>query len=212
LNMPVRCTKCGEELLGAVNRCWKCGQVFAVRPEIDGRPPLRLEMPSASADQPLEAEVLDDAAAAAAIAAESQVFSGSGSSDMDKLRPKKTPDALGVPFAPIPAIAPRMTTRHTASTAERIDAQRQAIMAMGGTVGSLVLGVFALVIATWRVEAAVIALLGLVMGIWGLYSPRRNWALLAMLLCCLAIGLGSYTGAHQLWLHIQKNKPVVSDE
>ncbi len=26
--MNVRCGRCGEELLGAVNSCWKCGQVF----------------------------------------------------------------------------------------------------------------------------------------------------------------------------------------
>jgi hypothetical protein len=55
--MTVRCSKCGEELMGAVNRCWKCGQMFAQRPEIDGRPPVRSD---AIFDQPLEAVVLGD--------------------------------------------------------------------------------------------------------------------------------------------------------
>lgn len=27
--MSVVCSKCGEELMGAVNRCWKCGSTFA---------------------------------------------------------------------------------------------------------------------------------------------------------------------------------------
>ena len=34
--MAVRCSKCGEELLGPVNRCWKCGQQFAAQAEIGG--------------------------------------------------------------------------------------------------------------------------------------------------------------------------------
>ena len=57
--MAVRCAKCGEELLGAVNRCWKCGTMFAARPELDGRPPVRVEMPPAEAM--LNAEPLDAA-------------------------------------------------------------------------------------------------------------------------------------------------------
>src|SRR6267142_2000341 len=73
--MAVRCSKCGEELLGAVNRCWKCGQMFALRPEIDGRPPVRSEMPLA-AEQTLEAIVVEQAkgnetAATASLAASS---------------------------------------------------------------------------------------------------------------------------------------------
>ena len=34
--MSVRCAKCGEELLGAVNRCWRCGEVVLSAP-----PPVR---------------------------------------------------------------------------------------------------------------------------------------------------------------------------
>lgn len=82
---------------------------------------------------------------------------------------------------------------------------------MGGTVGSMVLGLFALVLAMFRFEAALIALLGLVLGIWGLYSPKRALALVAMLVCCLAIGLGSYTGAKQLYVFYKQRQPVVDD-
>ena len=39
--MAVFCSKCGEELLGAVNRCWRCGHVFDAVPEEGGLPPVR---------------------------------------------------------------------------------------------------------------------------------------------------------------------------
>lgn len=38
--MSVVCDKCGEELMGAVNRCWKCGTTFA-HVEADDQPPIR---------------------------------------------------------------------------------------------------------------------------------------------------------------------------
>jgi hypothetical protein len=47
--MAVRCSKCGEELLGPVNRCWKCGQQFTAQSDAGGLPPVRyapVELPS----------------------------------------------------------------------------------------------------------------------------------------------------------------------
>ena len=166
--MPAKCSKCGEELLGAVNRCWKCGQKFAVHAETGGQPPVRVEQLPTNPDEAVDAVVIDEKTAA-------------------------------MPFAAAPA---------PLSTSERIDAKRQSLMAMGGTVGSLVLAVFALALAAFRFEAALIAALGLAMGIWGLYSPRRRLALIAMLLCWLGIGLGTYTGVRQLYLQMLKSRPV----
>jgi hypothetical protein len=85
-------------------------------------------------------------------------------------------------------------------------------MAMGGTVGALALGIFALCLAPFRFEAAIVALLGLGLGVWGLYSPRRGWALAGVLLCCLGIGLGAYRGATDLYILIKKNQPVELDD
>ena len=189
--MTVRCSKCGEELMGAVNRCWKCGQMFAQRPEIDGRPPVRSD---AVFDEPLQAVVLGDEEQLAA--------EGSAAPSVAVAAPASL---LAAPQSPIAA----QIQRHLrTSTGDLIDAKRNSLMAMGGTVGSLVLGLFALTLAMFRFEAALIALLGLVLGIWGLYSPRRRLALAAMLVCCLAIGLGSYTGAKQLYVHIKNLQPV----
>jgi len=85
------------------------------------------------------------------------------------------------------------------------------MMAMGGTVTSLVLGVFAAGLAVVWPPAAMIAVLGLVMGIWGLSSPRRNWALVGMLLCCLAIGVGTFGVVHRIYISIQANKALTID-
>jgi hypothetical protein len=206
--MAVRCAKCGEELLGAVNRCWKCGTMFAARPEIDGRPPVRVEMPPAEAmlnAAPLDAVLLDEPPQAALTpgAAAAPPPADAPATFVAPQPYLPTPPTATV--APIPRPA-RPVARTT--PADRVEGLRKSNMAMGGTVGALVLGVFALVLSLFRFEAALIALLGLIMGIWGLNSPRRNWALVAMLLCCLAIGLGSYTGAMQLYVYLQKNRPV----
>ena len=211
--MAVRCAKCGEELLGAVNRCWKCGTMFAARPEIDGRPPVRVEMPPAEAmlnAAPLDAVLIDEPPQAALTPGAAAV-PPPAEAPATFVSPQPYLPPPQPPMATVLA-RPRMPQRVTGSPADRVDALRQGNMAMGGTVGALVLGVFALVLSLFRFEAALIALLGLIMGIWGLYSPRRNWALLGMLLCCLAIGLGSYTGAMQLYVYLQKNRPVQMQE
>jgi hypothetical protein len=174
--MAVRCSKCGEELMGAVNRCWKCGQTFALHPEMDGRPPVRAEAAGGSG-QPLEAIVVEQGAA--------------------------QPLASAVPIA-----VPHWGQPRRAATSDIIDARRASMMAMGGTVTSLVLGIFAALFALIWPPAALIAVLGLAMGVWGLSSPRRNWALVGMLLCCLAIGVGAYGIMRSAYLYMQRNKPI----
>src|SRR3954471_6203119 len=99
----VRCSTCGEELLGAVNRCWRCGTaVVAISPA------------AVSASQPGEL---------------------SGTADVAVGGPTLT-DAAGHSPTSLQRPVPRLTT------AELIDARRAGMMAMGGTVTSLFLGVF----------------------------------------------------------------------
>ena len=83
---------------------------------------------------------------------------------------------------------------------------------MGGTAAAFVLGVLGLVFGLLGFWGVPVALLGLILGIWGLYSSRRRWALAAMLLCCLAVGFSSYMGARQLYLQILKSRPVVQED
>jgi hypothetical protein len=55
---------------------------------------------------------------------------------------------------------------------------------------------------------ALVALVGLLAGIWGIYSPRRRVALAGMLLCAVAMGLGTYTGVRQLNRYLTRNAPI----
>lgn len=192
--MTVRCAICGEELLGAVNRCWKCGQQFAARPTVEGLPPVRADLPGAGSE-PLEAKVLDDAAVAvldqpgAYPAAEPAIFS-------------YPPHPLATPLpTPLPLPSLHRPVKHPPN-----------IAALGGAYGAVLLGLFGLALAPFRFEAAIVALVGLFAGLWGIYSPRRNWALIGMLLCALAIGLGTFTGVRQLYVYLNRNAPIVAEE
>jgi len=185
----VHCSKCGEELLGAVNRCWKCGQMFALPPEMGGRPPVR-EAGVVAALQPLEAVVVDQVAPQG-----ESPFAGGGAMS-----------------GAAPVASARIAPSRAASTAELIEARRAGMMAMGGTVTSLVLGLFSAIFAALWPPAAIVAVLGLLMGIWGLSSPRRNLALVGMLLCCLAIGFGTFGMARQVYIGILQNKAISIDD
>jgi hypothetical protein len=178
--MSVHCTKCGEELLGAVNRCWKCGQAISVTSREQACSRTRDDPPGASAgspavtfDQPLQATLIDSPA---------------------------------IPLAPV--AAPAYSQSRPLTTAELIDARRTGMMAMGGTVASLVLGFFAAALAFVWPLASLIAILGLMMGIWGLQSPKRNLALVGMLLCCLSIGVGTYSAVRRVYLSFKQSQPI----
>jgi hypothetical protein len=150
---------------------------------MDGRPPVRAAATIAPG-QPLEAIIVDELAVPA-----------------------------GSPFGPggpttLPSATPRISSSRVASTAELIEARRAGLMAMGGTVTSLVLGVFSAILAAFWPPAAIVAVLGLIMGIWGLSSPRRNLALVGMLLCCLAIGFGTFGMARRIYIGILSSRPI----
>jgi hypothetical protein len=159
--MVTRCPHCREELLGAVNRCWKCGQ--SIDDTVAGS--AAVVIPD-DPDQPLDAVVMNAGSSAQGMA------------------------------------CPQRVRQHT-GTSQQIDARRAGQMAMGGTVASLVLGVFAVFISLVWPPAALIGVLGLGMGLWGLYSPRRGWALVGMLLCCLAVGIGTVGAARHISSRLQ---------
>lgn len=77
-------------------------------------------------------------------------------------------------------------------------------VAIAGGIASIVLGGFALAVSwmsspTAVIGGALIAVLGLLMGMWGLHSRRRGWALFGMLICVGAIALASFSGAMQIY-------------
>jgi hypothetical protein len=64
----------------------------------------------------------------------------------------------------------------------------------GGAVAALVLGAMSLIFSFFTWLAIFTALIGLVMGIWGLYSTRRGSAIIGVLLCCVALAFGGFNG------------------
>lgn len=203
--MTVRCSQCGEELMGAVNRCWKCGRAFSAQPASDGLPPVRRVPVIAPATQ-AERDAAGDGVVNAELASDSS------------LPPASQPIRRGSPFAaPATATSPPTNASQPAPlvplSALPLPRARQPLrrgpnyVATGGAVGSMVLGLFALALSPFRAEAAIVALIGMVMGLWGLYSPKRGWALIGLLICCLAIGLASYTGAKALNAYVNRSQP-----
>ena len=78
--MAVRCSKCGEELLGPVNRCWKCGQQFSAQAEAGGLPPVRYAPVNLPPDV-VQAEFADGGVVTAAVpGAEPTAATGSAAS------------------------------------------------------------------------------------------------------------------------------------
>lgn len=63
--MRAHCGYCGEEILGAVNRCWRCGHRFPSAASVDGEPPVRrapIAVPLDGSPPPIMALVADDGA------------------------------------------------------------------------------------------------------------------------------------------------------
>jgi hypothetical protein len=193
--------------MGAVNRCWKCG--------LDLRAATQPHTPptSMNAAEPLiVAELAPERTAAETeqASAPEQVSTQSTMPAPKSYAPAPgqivgyTPEGItirkGSPFAAGSLLLPPQPAPQYGAAAKKKKPPglQQAYASGGGAVAAMVLGIFGVIIAPFRFEGAIVGTLGLVMGIWGLYSPRRGWALFGLILCCLAIGLGMYTGA--LWL------------
>ena len=90
-------------------------------------------------------------------------------------------------------------------------------LAVAGAITAILLGLFALGIAwisNWVAisAAVVIALIGFGMGIWGLYSKRRGWALFGILISCAAIGLATYTGSILVYQSMRERQETIEGD
>lgn len=208
--MAVRCSKCGEELLGPVNRCWKCGQQFAAQAEVGGLPPVRYAPVNLPADV-VQAEFADAGVVTATVPGDAPTAPPANEIPTPAIVPSSAGpigksvrsgspfvkgavmQAVTTPAFPRNPLAPGLSARIPGPPGHDP-------LAVSGAITGILLGVFALSIAwmqSWiSISAAVvIALIGFGMGIWGLYSKRRGWALFGILLSCAAIGLATYTGS-----------------
>ncbi|MFN0021404.1 MAG: hypothetical protein ACKVP0_24400 [Pirellulaceae bacterium] len=225
--MAVRCSKCGEELLGPVNRCWKCGQQFTAQAETGGLPPVRyapVNLPpdvvqAEFADGGVVTATVPGAAATAPAATElpTAAIVPSSSGPIGKTVRTGSPFVKGAVMQPVttpafprnplaPGLSPRVPGRPGHDP-----------LAVAGAITAILMGVFALSIAwieSWAAigAAATIALIGFAMGIWGLYSKRRGWALFGILISCAAIGLATYTGSLLVYQSMRERQEIIETD
>lgn len=196
--MAVRCAQCDEELLGAVNRCWRCGAPVLSRPGETEVPPVRraplpvltAELVGDSADHVLTADLVEDAGSAAdAVAppATRRVGSPFAPGPGDR---RGVLTAVSVTTSPPPSPPHRVPTAH-ASLWPPYEPRRDTLdrAASNGAIAGLVLGLISVVVSAVSWSAAALALIGFALAIWGLRSPRRRTALAGVAMCCVTLAV-----------------------
>ncbi len=195
--------------MGAVNRCWKCG--IDLRAESrPGMPPVSrnafepivvAELAPEPAPAPVVAPAVSDpaqpVAAAAGVETPPLEFGPNGS-----LLRRGSPFAAGSLLLP-----PQQLQEFAGQSPKMTPSRQQAYASNGGAIAALALGIFGVILAPMRFEGAIVGVIGLGMGIWGLYSQRRGWALAGLILCCLAIAIGMYTGVFWLFRYTKQATP-----
>ncbi|MFT5526168.1 MAG: hypothetical protein ACI9HK_004141 [Pirellulaceae bacterium] len=282
--MAVSCAICGEELLGSVNRCWKCGNFVTSRPGDLAVPPVRTKAatpifipPEPAASDALaesaetsgvggtttaseisaaqQAGAVDDAANPADAALSAEIVDGGDydtasdatASDASASLPETAPppDALAQDAQPPAVVAQPHSPSRTQTPTQVVAPSEQQIgihfpgsslpdpsppsqealdtpklaqpvatshsyippmkpaysnssLATAGAFSSLVLGMIALVASYFTIASLFPAVLGIAMGIWGIFSNQRTVALIGLAFCVVAFGAGLFGVA--IWI------------
>ncbi|HJN08499.1 MAG TPA: hypothetical protein QF564_07385 [Pirellulaceae bacterium] len=195
--MSVFCAKCGEELLGAINRCWRCGTEYESRSGQVDIPPLRRAPIRAPLDGSLEAEIIDSETAID----DSDVEPNCGDANNDADGTQTTPMRRGSPFR-TEEVDPEgnSTDEFSRSGPPAATVYPKFGGASMGSVVAITLGLLGLGLACYvPLASIIIAGFGVGMGVWGLYSKRRGAAIIGLLLCCAAITFSGFSGAVELY-------------
>ena len=221
--MAVQCTHCGEELLGAVNRCWRCGQAFVPQAGASLAPPVR-KVAESSTLPPIVAELAIAAPAGSRETSAAPVETQIAGIDILGASPATTtaasPDATssrrqGSPFAEgqvllAPADANLAVTR--ANVASYVPPAAQAWQpshpaAVGGAVASIVLGMIGLAAGWYTAWILILCVVGVGMGVWGIYSTQRALAMIGIGLCCLALLIGGFCAVVRWYTLVNGSNP-----
>lgn len=180
--MAVKCGNCGEELMGSVNRCWRCGQSLRAHAGPAHIPPVRRPPIRGDLQGPLDAVLMDDVP---------PVTTG--------VTPRRqgSPFAAGSPVQRLPI--PVVPDQPLADKRPRVTAAAGAARQMSSGI-SMVLSLVALSLSfTFPLGAVLIALAALGFAVWGLTAPHRQIALGALIVACLVLALAIFIGALQLY-------------
>jgi len=208
--MAVRCSKCGRRAARPVNRCWKCGQQFSAQAETGGACRRFAMLRSTAPDvvrRNSRTEGCDRRGAGGGsnrprLVPPPQATHHCGKRCLPRshrqVRPHRLPVCKGSRHAAgdHTGLSPESAGPRPVATASQSPRPRPLGRCRGDHRDSH--GDFCprhRWISNWVAisAAAVIALIGFGMGIWGLYSKRRGWALFGILMLCAAIGLATFT-------------------
>lgn len=190
--MAVQCANCGEELLGAVNRCWRCGQTLVAHAGPVDLPPVRRSPVVGPLDRPpgasIEAVLVEDAAQAPASGIRrGSPFAGGANAPAKTAVPFMQPSASSVP-------------RRSFQVAPRVAAAASIAMGLIGIGVSFV----------FSPGALLIAIAGIGFGIWGLYSPNRTLGVFGLVLCCVALALSAFLLTVELYIYVYGISPFAA--
>lgn len=190
--MAVKCAQCGEDLIGNVNRCWRCGNAVVSTSDSGEAPPIRrgevdLERPIPVAylvpDEPREAF---DVAENESNANRSDASSGSADNGESTSSSSRAPLHVrhGSPFRDgvysDPNGGPMPGDVVMPSYPDNVLRENLAVASI--VVG--IMSLFGTAITEW---ALIPAAVGLSLGVLGLKSERRRLALFGVIIASLAI-------------------------
>lgn len=220
--MKVNCENCGEELLGAVNRCWRCGTVVASAavevdlPPIRRTPPVRDGQMVATDDDTTGAGEDAEQRAGDATPDAAELSTSNAGTDQPPVVPNGTMPAVSetadevIPVAELrgrpnsdanrSTTPPSPTSSVVVGRGPRTAPSHPAQSAnAGGAIASLCLGGVSFLFSYFTPLALVPAVVGLAMGIWGMYSTRRGMAFAGAALCCIALAISGFNGLVDLY-------------
>lgn len=217
--MSVRCSHCGEELMGAVNRCWRCGRAFAATPTVSSAPPVRrepvegpLDLPPWIASSLVVAEVVQPATEGGDVPVDAEVGAASatlttsavasirrGSPFSDDYVPttelgfkRRVTSALGSLSAAVKRRLSRREPKSSTAELERTsDDEGMSLPTVAAIVG-LVLGIVSLTLSGFPMVAVLIGVLGLAFTGVGFAGRSMGLVIVALLVCCLSTGISAY--------------------
>ena len=193
------CTNCGEELLGAVNRCWKCGDEVLTRGGFATPTGPNIPLAEVVPDSPESTDEAwgDDQQAVPptqeeADQSEAEVVLGDlqDKAIVGDVVPGEPLEVIEAETVAPSVVEPPQPDYAAKDHVAEITRYPLHMAAGGGAVASLILGLIGFGSAFWIPEGGVlIGLLGIAMGAWGLYSQFRGWAAAGLTVCVLSFAL-----------------------